>query len=203
MKTMPKTYILRWNPAISSFKLEEYRDALNRFSNGWGGNWSVYEYNKACKGDHFYMVRVGEGNTGVVFRGLFTSDPYEDEDWAGTDKKRFYVDIEACDCADPDKPAHITMEELYKAIPDIEWDHGHSGVLLTDEQAGKLDELWKENVGDLSWPYENEEEPDPDAPFDADQDHGIHMNCIDDDLEKTINDTVALLVKKAATIICF
>lgn len=50
-------------------------------------NWSVYEWEKAHKGDHYYMLRTGDDKAGIVFRGVFTSDPYPGEDWAGNGKK--------------------------------------------------------------------------------------------------------------------
>lgn len=154
----PHTFILRWNPAISSFKMEHYRDAISKYPEGWCCNWSVYEYEKAQEGDFFYMVRVGEGNTGVVFRGEFESDPYEGEDWAGTDRKRFYVDISCFNCSDPDEPARITAAELQEAIPQIDWMHGHSGVLLSDEQAEKLDRFWDKKFFGADEDEETDEE---------------------------------------------
>lgn len=84
----PKTYLLRWNPTISSFNLDDYRDVLSKYSSGFSGmNWSVYEWEKAHKGDHYYMLRTGDDKAGIVFRGVFTSDPYPGEDWAGNGKK--------------------------------------------------------------------------------------------------------------------
>lgn len=36
----------------------------------------IYEWEKAKKGDCFYMERLGDEGRGIVFRGQFTSDPY-------------------------------------------------------------------------------------------------------------------------------
>lgn len=84
----PKTYLLRWNPTISSFNLDNYRDVLSKYPGGFSGmNWSVYEWEKAHKGDHYYMLRTGDDKAGIVFRGVFTSDPYPGEDWVGNGKK--------------------------------------------------------------------------------------------------------------------
>lgn len=138
----PKTYLLRWNPAISSFKIEHYLDAIKNYPEGFCTNWSVYEWEDAHKGDRFYMVRVGDGNTGVVYLGEFLSEPYEGEDWAGMGKKRYYVDIDCMYATHPDERPLLTTEELQAAIPEIDWTKGHSGQLLTDEQAEKLNNLW-------------------------------------------------------------
>lgn len=79
------------------------------------------------------MVHVGDGPNGVVYHGEFQSDPYEEKDWVGTDKKRHYVNITIEDPCDPDHPM-ITIEQLESAIPEINWREGHSVQLLTDEQ---------------------------------------------------------------------
>ena len=105
-------------------------------------DWSVYEWEDAHKGDRYYMLRVGEGNTGIVFHGEFLSDPYEGGVWAGNGKNRHYVDICCLDAVDPDNRPLITLEELQNAIPEIDWVKDHSGQLLTKEEGDILDELF-------------------------------------------------------------
>lgn len=192
-----QVFILRWKPAISSFSLDDYRKCIRDLPDWWEGNWSVYEYEKAHKGDKFYMVRVGEGNTGVVFRGEFESDPYEGDDWAGTDKKRHYMDMICFDSVDPDEPANITAEELQKAIPEVDWMHGHSGVLLTDDQARRLNKLWEEKFG----PDEEAEADDAaHEAFDPDQGHGAHLQCIDEDIDTIVSEALELVPKSKVVV---
>lgn len=140
----PKTYILRWNPAISSFKAEAYEEATAKYNGNWCVDWSIYEYQEARNGDHFYMLREGDGqDPGIYCHGIFRSDPYENEDWAGTSRRRMYVDCDCLDCRPLRYGAWITPEELEEAIPDINWRRGHSGQLLTPDQAQKLDAIWQ------------------------------------------------------------
>ncbi|MGN0228780.1 MAG: hypothetical protein ACI4BH_03120 [Muribaculaceae bacterium] len=127
------TFIMRWNPGISSSKIENYRAAREKWPDGFCGDWSIYEWENAKKGDEYIMVRVGEGPNGVVYHGVFLSDPYEGNDWAGTAKKRHYVDITIEHPCDPDHPM-FTIEQLASVIPEINWAKGHSGELLTKEQ---------------------------------------------------------------------
>lgn len=108
----------------------------------------IYEWEKAKKGDCFYMERLGDEGRGIVIRGQFTSDPYLGEDWAGTSKKRYYVDIDCFDASPADGQPHITVEELKSILPEINWDKGHSGQLLTEGQAQKLEELWDSKMED-------------------------------------------------------
>ena len=139
----PKTYLLRWNPTISSFKLDDYRDVLSKYPGGFSGmNWSVYEWEKAHKGDHYYMLRTGDDKAGIVFRGVFTSDPYPGEDWAGNGKQRYYMDMDCYDCVPANEKSAIGIEELEEGVPGIDWRSGHSGQLLSEEDADKLDKLW-------------------------------------------------------------
>ena len=59
-----KTYILFWNPEISSYKLDDFQEKLGELEYN-DLNWSIWEYEKASCGDRFYMVRCGEGKTGI------------------------------------------------------------------------------------------------------------------------------------------
>ena len=128
---------MRWNPSISSSKIEDFRKAMEKWPKGFCGNWSIYEWETADEGDNYIMVRVGDGPNGVVYHGVFLSEPYEGKDWAGTSKKRHYVDISIDSPSDPDHPA-ISVEQLEAVLPEIEWRKGHSGQLLTDEQEEKF-----------------------------------------------------------------
>ncbi len=131
------TYIMRWNPGISSSKIGDFRKAMEKWSDGFCGNWSIYEWEDAHTDDEYIMVRVGEGPNGMVYHGRFLSEPYEGDDWAGTARKRHYVDISIEHPCDPDQPA-VTVEQLAAVIPEIEWGKGHSGERLTEEQEEKL-----------------------------------------------------------------
>ena len=66
-------------------------------------------------------------------------------DWAGKGKVRRYVDITCDDALDPDLRPYATIEELEKAIPEIDWQKGHSGQLLTDEQVEKIEQIVSKN----------------------------------------------------------
>lgn len=140
------TFILMWNPAISSYTWERFKDDQKVMcEDGWGegvGNWSIWEHDLAHEGDRFFMVKVGAEPTGIVMAGEFLSAPYEDEDWSGKGRQTFYVDLDIYDQIDPDKAEIITTQELSRLIPDFDWSGGHSGRLLDKESADKLELLW-------------------------------------------------------------
>ena len=139
------TVILMWNPSISSYTMDRFVYDLFDMADGWPPtdfNWSVWEHDKARNGDKFFMVKVGPGTNGIVMSGEFTSEPYQGEDWSGKGRQVFYMDMELNEMIHPDICPLLTSEELAREIPDFVWTGGHSGQLLTEEQADKLQELW-------------------------------------------------------------
>ena len=137
-----KTYLMRWNPTISSFTEKDFEKCLENMVHGmFRMNWSIYEWEEARRGDLFFMMRVGDDKAGIVFCGQFVSDSYPNDDWAGSTKRRMYVDMICMNPVDPGAKPRISLEKLQKAIPEFEWSKGHSGALLSDEVITKLEEL--------------------------------------------------------------
>lgn len=136
------TYILFWNPDISSYTKERF---LNDFAECEGvRNWSFYEHDKVKNGDSFFMVKCGEGKTGIVMRGEITSECYNDIDWSPKGRKNiYYADIETGVCINPWSESHLLSPDiLTEAIPDFNWYGGHSGRRLGIADANKLEKLW-------------------------------------------------------------
>ena len=138
-----KTYLMRWNPSVSSFTEKDYEACIANMKNGmFFTNWSIREWEEARRGDLFYMMRVGDDKAGIVFRGQFLSDPYVSDDWAGTSKRRLYVDMACTDPVKPEEVPLLSQSLLQKTIPSVEWSKGPSGVLLPEDVAEALDNLW-------------------------------------------------------------
>lgn len=139
------TFILMWNPAISSFTMERYEhEVLSPFEFFDDLNWDVWDHELAHEGDRFFLVRCGAVNTGIVMSGTFTSEPYEDADWAGQSRKRLYMDLQPDYAVHPDKVPIVTTERLSNEIPTFDWTGGHSGRILTPEQAARMEKIWSE-----------------------------------------------------------
>ncbi len=137
-----KTFILFWNPGISSYTIERLREDMDEEQHV--SNWSVWEHKKAHKGDRFFMVRCGEGKTGICMSGFFSSEPYQDEDWSGKGREVYYMDLLADVVIDPDILPILSTEILSQKIPSFDWSGGHSGRLLLAPKAKKLEKLWKD-----------------------------------------------------------
>lgn len=135
----PKKYLMRWNPSISSFTESDYENCLGHMVHGmFRKNWSIYEWEEARRGDMFYMLRVGDGKAGIAFSGLIVSDPYVMDDWAGSSKRRLYVDLVCMNAIAPDEKPIVSLEMLQTSIPEFNWAKGHSGILLPDNVAEKI-----------------------------------------------------------------
>lgn len=143
------TFILMWNPDISSVTLDDHRYGIAHMLTEYF-NWSVWDYEKAKCGDRFFLVRVGMGNTGIVMSGIFDSQPYEDGDWSDKGRRVFYMDMLPNVILDPEKAPMVTMEEVQKVIPSFDWTGGHSGRLLAKEDAIKLESIWSEFLAEHS-----------------------------------------------------
>ncbi|MBR4644694.1 MAG: hypothetical protein IKO73_06020 [Bacteroidaceae bacterium] len=138
-----KTYLMRWNPAISSFTEGDYEKCVANMKNGmFFMDWSIREWEEARRGDYFYMMRVGDDKAGIVFSGQFLSDPYVSDDWAGSSKRRLYVDMVCTSPVEPGKEPLLSLNTLQKTLPQIDWAKGPSGVLLPKDVADALDALW-------------------------------------------------------------
>lgn len=153
-----QTFILMWNPAISSVTIHNHIDSIAHIDD-WRFDWSVYEWEKAHDGDRFFMVRVGEGNTGVVMSGIFISDPYTERDWNRIRKTKeiHYMNMQPNFIVNPETMPIITTAQLQEAIPDFEWSKGHSGALLTEGQAQKLETLFAEYLTSVSGRVDEED----------------------------------------------
>ena len=151
------TVILMWNPSISSYTMDRFESDLLDMADGWAPedfNWSVWEHDKARNGDKFFMVKVGPGTNGLVMSGEFTSDPYQGEDWSGKGRTVFYIEMEIEEMIHPDRCPLLTSERLAMEIPDFTWTEGHSGRILTAEQADRLAILWDRYLKENSFIFE-------------------------------------------------
>lgn len=138
-----QTFVMRWNPEISSHKVADFEHAMEGFYNeGFYYDWSIFDHEKVRIGDRFFMLKVGSGNTGIVMSGTIASLPFKDEDWSGKGRDVLYVRMIPDCMIHPDMSELISIQTLDQTLPGVNWNEGHSGVLLSDVQAYKFNELW-------------------------------------------------------------
>ena len=105
-------------------------------------NWSVWEHEKIRKGDTVYMLKVGDGPTGIVAKGKVLAKAYRGEDWSGKKRKTYYVNFRIICMVSPDCAPILDTPTLQFAIPSVDWQGGHSGVMISTEEADMLDKAW-------------------------------------------------------------
>lgn len=142
------TVILKWNPGFSSYTMIRFLGDLEKCALSNNGNadmnWSIWEFDKVHAGDRCFMLKVGYGQTGIVARGTITSEPYSGEDWSWRGRPTKYCNFIFDTMINPDAYPILSSSELSKTIPDFDWNGGHSGMVLNEEQAKELDRLWKD-----------------------------------------------------------
>lgn len=155
------TFILKWNPAISSYSMDRfhndfsfYKKPIAEDDGPWDFNWSVWDHELAHDGDRCFMLRVGDGeNNGIVMSGVLSSEPYEDIDWSGKGRRTFYMDVDFDLVADPVSDKVLPTAVLCEHLPQIEWTKGHSGVRIEPDAALALEKLWYDHLKDALSPY--------------------------------------------------
>ena len=75
--------------------------------------------------------------------GHFSSEPYRDEDWAGKNRIVYYQDMEPDVIIHSDKVPTLSTSELMKNLPGFDWTSGHSGRVLDNKLAEKLETMWE------------------------------------------------------------
>lgn len=146
-KLVSKTYILRWNPAISSYKMETHKSLCRDINKNESlfMNWSVYEWERIHPGDTFVMLQVGSKNDGVAMIGRFISKAYEEDSWRNDCRKIHYAEIEIFYAFNREEEEFLSADKLEKEFSEIDWHGGHSGVMISNEDAerliGKIDDV--------------------------------------------------------------
>jgi hypothetical protein len=137
------TFILKWNPAISSFTSEDFALFRKQLPRNRDLNWSVWDYKKVKEGDDFYLLKVGEGTNGIVMKGHFSSGAWEGDDWSGKGRETYYCWLNVDYFVDDENKPMLTSEQLEEAIPDFDWQKGHSGLKLLKKQSSVLEKCFE------------------------------------------------------------
>lgn len=82
--------------------------------------------------------------------GVFDSQPYEGEDWSGKGRSVYYMDMLPNVILDSEEVPMLTTEALQESMPSFDWTGGHSGRLLGNEDAIKLETLWQRFLAEHS-----------------------------------------------------
>ena len=134
-----KIFMLRWNPAISSWTDGKFREALVECREGpFAMDWSIRDWESVEYGDIAVLCRVGTDADGIVAVGWFDGRVEESQSWRRDGTKCHYAFFWMRLAQDPVETGLLSAAVLEKAVPGIGWHGGHSGIVLPPESAPAL-----------------------------------------------------------------
>ena len=135
------TFILRWNPNISSYKMETHLEVVahaKKMEFPQSFDWSVFEWQKVKDGDMVILLQVGTDSDGIAMIGKIMGKPQADESWRKDGSKAHYVYIEIFDAYITTEFKELLAENFENEFDKIKWHKGHSGELLDKATADRL-----------------------------------------------------------------
>lgn len=145
VESQHNTFIMAWDPTTSHYTIDELDNDMAKWAKGYWPTdfgWSIHEWQKAHKGDRFFMMHVGESGGGIFAAGRFTSVPYA-EDYNG----KHHINMEFETVIHPERAEIITTEELEHELAHIDWRNIPSGQMLSKEDAVRMELMWRDYVG--------------------------------------------------------
>ena len=139
-----RVHILRWNPSISSFKREGFEFWFSHYKKKLPIDkddkldWSVWNWKEVMHRDLYIMMQVGQKVNGIVWGGFLGGYPYQYEHEDGTLSKSFFFETEVEYMNRIEETGLMTADRLIQAVPEVDWLHGHSGEMISIENAEKL-----------------------------------------------------------------
>ncbi len=135
-----RAFLLFWRPEDRHFSPEDYIGARQQFGARFGLNaWPVDKPEQISAGDKYYMVRLIEGQKGIVWHGVFASAPYQVKKGKGQDVE-WQVDINVEDAVLPDARPIVSLEEMRELGGGEDFENMGSGQLIAHELEDQFDE---------------------------------------------------------------
>lgn len=141
---MKKVFVLQWNPVISDTSEDYFAKIVESGKTRIG--WEIYDWKEAEIGDLVYMVKCRPApDAGIVMQGHIIGKPFSGPHWSGQKGRRaHYVYMSADYLINHDECPILSLESLEAAMPDFQWDGGHSGRKLPVKESIILEGMWLE-----------------------------------------------------------
>ncbi|MDE5723641.1 MAG: hypothetical protein K2H99_05590, partial [Paramuribaculum sp.] len=140
------TVVFMWDPANSDVTIKEFIETIPDMLTE-PQEWYVDDYENVRMYDQFYVVKCGgrgNGPDGVVMSGILGSNPRPVYANPSHQRVIYYTDLIPNVMVNPSVCPLLTLEELMVKIQDLDWTSDCSGRVLSELQAVKLQELWKD-----------------------------------------------------------
>ena len=140
-----RVFVLRWNPSISDYTRKDFEKDFKQLKGiAEGGSplkenvWTVWDWEKVMHRDLFVMMQVGQEINGIVWGGFLCGAPFQFQDNEGNLTKSHFMEMTTMYMHRIEKTGILTADRLSAAVPDVDWLHGHSGEMISVEDAEKL-----------------------------------------------------------------
>ena len=133
-------FLLRWNPGISSFTEEEFREGIDRILDGTPEflDWNLLDWRLVRPGDWALLARVGTDADGIAGILRFTGEVRAAPSWRGDGTTLRYAFGEVRLFQDAAATGLFSAADLEPDFPEIDWHGGHSGPRLPPALAERL-----------------------------------------------------------------
>lgn len=135
-----RLFLLRWNPAVSSYGEEEFWGDFGTVRRGHPApmDWNARDWRDIREGDWALWCRVGGERDGVVGLWRFTGVVREGTSWRGDGKTLHYALGEIMMVQEPAETGLFGAEEMAAVAPELDWHGGHAGVRVEGAVAERV-----------------------------------------------------------------
>jgi hypothetical protein len=142
MPVMP-TYMLTWNPRQE--RPANLDEGVAQIARGkpYRDGWSAGNRRRLASGSRVFLIRQGKPPKGVVASGFSVSEPEPTND---PDDHSKYLDIDFTMVLRGEEGDILPLEVLLAdpLLKEVNWGSQRGGVEFTDDQAARLEVLWRE-----------------------------------------------------------
>ena len=115
-------------------------------------DWSINNPTGVEEGIDFHIIKIGEGNCGLVISGFVLSNCRYDEEYKRYCRWNYKTDCEVTlairEIFHPDRSEIVTLEEIQEALQNIQFDGSRSEFILNNEQSTFLWKLRERFISD-------------------------------------------------------
>lgn len=145
------TFLLTWNP--NRWHWEDLAEVAEATADGepFEMRWSCGNRKTVEEGDRVFLIRLGEEPRGIIGAGTATGPVVEDDHWDDTvGRKALFINASFDRILDPslDDPLDV-LGITTGPLSGVHWSTQSSGILIPDDAAVLLEDLWAGHVGDV------------------------------------------------------
>jgi len=143
------TFLLAWNQKRWTWENIEEQSQLVKSGKMVADQRSCGSSKRPCKGDRFFLIKLGQEPKGIFASGHIIQEPFEDEHWekekALAHEKALFVGIQFDTLLNPNKDNILQRRFLdTEPLKDMHWDTQMSGVCIPAPIAAELEKVWQD-----------------------------------------------------------